>query len=244
MVRKVSDKVNWGHPHQRMTYVKNRANANFCKNLVKMNMRSSDNEEISDEITALDASEFIDATFDNCEFALDVRMFDQHQKQDKTLQTKVNKELEKHPNGNTYTTKEVEGIELIHENDKILVPATLQERVLDWYHTILVHPGENRMEQSIRSIYTWKGLKDDVKQYCKTCDICQRCKRTRKKKYGLLPEKKGEVTKWSRVNVDLWGPKTVKNKNGWDYKIHVMTMVDPVTGWFEQAQLYGNSKAY
>ena len=38
--------------------------------------------------------------------------------------------------------------------------------------------------------------------------------------------------------MDCWGPKTVKNKNGWNYQIHVMTMVDPVTGWFEQAQLY------
>ena len=90
MVRKVSDEVNWGHPHRRMTYVKNRANANFCKNLVQMNMSSSDNEEISDEITALDASEFIAATFDNCEFVLDIRMFEQHQKLDKALQTKVN----------------------------------------------------------------------------------------------------------------------------------------------------------
>ena len=39
------------------------------------------------------------------------------------------------------------------------------------------------------------------------------------------------------------GPKTVKNKNGWNYQIHVMTMVDPVTGWFKQAQLYGTPTA-
>ena len=101
---------------------------------------------------------------------------------------------------------------------------------MKWYHTILVHPGKKRMEESIRSIYTWKGLQADIISHCKTCDTCQRCKRTRKKKYGLLPEKKGEITKWSRVNVDLWGPKTVQNKNGWNYQIHVMTMVDPVTG--------------
>ena len=52
------------------------------------------------------------------------------------------------------------------------------------------------------------------------------------------------ITKWSRVNVDLWGPKTVQNKNGWNYQINVMTMVDPVTGWFEQAQLYGKPTSY
>ena len=57
-------------------------------------------------------------------------------------------------------------------------------------------------------------------------------------KYGLLPENKAEVTKWNRVNLDCWGPKTIKQKNGFDYEIYVLTMVDPVTGWFEYAQLY------
>ena len=63
-----------------MTNVEDKANANFYKSLVAMNMTSSPTEEISDKITALDASKFIGACFDNCEFALDVRMFEQHQK--------------------------------------------------------------------------------------------------------------------------------------------------------------------
>jgi len=46
------------------------------------------------------------------------------------------------------------------------------------------------------------------------------------------------------VNVDLWGPKTIKNVNGYDYQIHVMTMVDPVTGWPEFAQLYSKPTSY
>ena len=37
------------------------------------------------------------------------------------------------------------------------------------------------------------------------------------------------------MNVDLWGPATVKNKNENDYKIHAMTMIGPATGWFEVA---------
>ena len=44
--------------------------------------------------------------------------------------------------------------------------------------------------------------------------------------------------------MDLWGPKTVRNKNGWDYQIHFMTIVDPVTGLFEQAQLYDKPTAH
>ena len=87
-------------------------------------------------------------------------------------------------------------------------------------------------------------MRNDIIQHIKTCDVCQRCKRTNKNKYGLLPEKEGEIIKWSRVNVDLWGPKTVRNKNGYDYQIHVMTMVDPVTGWFELEQLFDSPTAY
>ena len=83
-----------------------------------MNMASSPTEQISDEVTVLDTAEFIDARFDKCKFALYVRMFEHHQKQDRVLQTMVNKELEKHPNGTKYTTKEVEGIYSIYENNK------------------------------------------------------------------------------------------------------------------------------
>ena len=58
-------------------------------------------------------------------------------------------------------------------------------------------------------------------------------KQTNKKIYGLLPEKLVETTKWQHVNVDLWGPRSIKNVNSYDYKIHVITMVNLVTGWPE-----------
>ena len=29
-------------------------------------------------------------------------------------------------------------------------------------------------------------------------------------KFGFLPPKQAETTKWSRVNLDCWGPKTIK----------------------------------
>ena len=45
------------------------------------------------------------------------------------------------------------------------------------------------------------------------------------------------MTKWSGANADLWGPKKVVNKNGYEHNIHIMTMIDPATGWFEHAQL-------
>ena len=69
-------------------------------------------------------------------------------------------------------------------------------------------------------------------------------KNSGRKKFGLVPKKEGEITKWSKVNIDLWGPKTIQNKNGKNYTIHAMTMIDPVTGWFELAQLKGKSNVF
>ena len=92
------------------------------------------------------------------------------------------------------------------------------------------------METSLRALYTWPGLRKDVQHLCKHCHTCQMFKKSGRKKYGLLPAKEAECVKWSRVNVDLWGPATVQNGNQ-TLKIHVMTMIDPVTGWFKVAEL-------
>ena len=59
-----------------------------------------------------------------------------------------------------------------------------------------------------------------------------------RKKYGKLPPKKAEVTPWKRVNVDLIGPYNITPKNSKKkYEFRAMTMIDPVTGWFEMAPI-------
>ena len=110
---------------------------------------------------------------------------------------------------------------------------------MKWYHNVLCHPGGVRMDCTMRSVYTWLNMREDIYEFCKTCPTCQKCKKSFNNTYGFLPPKEAESTKWSRVNLDCWGPKTVKNvKNGHDYEIRLLTMVDPVIGWFEYAQLY------
>ena len=94
-----------------------------------------------------------------------------HQQKDPVLKATLQKP------GHKLTTKVIEGSNLIHERGKILVPISLHDRVLDWYHTMLVHPGETRMEASIRSVYTWKNLRKDVQRICKHCHIYASCRR-------------------------------------------------------------------
>ena len=100
------------------------------------------------------------------------------------------------------------------------------------------------MEKKNRFVYTWKGLHADVKRACEHCHICQMSKNAGRKKYGLVPKKEGEITKWSQVNIDLLGLKTICNKSRKVYKIFVMTMADPVTGWFELTQLKDKPNAF
>ena len=99
-------------------------------------------------------------------------------------------------NPDRFTRKEIDGIELIHDNDRVLVPMAARERLINWYHMILVHPGIDKQLNTMRSVFTWPKMKKDIEYHIKHCHICQMSKRTNKKKYGLLPEKLVETTKW------------------------------------------------
>ena len=48
---------------------------------------------------------------------------------------------------------------LITKNSKIVVPGTLQQCCVQWYHLSLCHPGVTRMEQTIRQHFTWKTVR-------------------------------------------------------------------------------------
>ena len=101
-----------------------------------------------------------------------------------------------------------------------------------WYHHYLAHPGQVRMDETLRQLYYWDNMRADVQRLVKSCKICQKSKKTRKK-YGHLPPKTAEeAIPWNRVNVDMIGPLTVRTPTK-EYELLALTMIDPVTGWFE-----------
>ena len=120
---------------------------------------------------------------------------------------------------------------------KIVIPPSLQQRVLDWYHSRLIHPGRDRLYENIHQHFDWpkKGqLRKNVEQLVKTCDVCQKAKRTIRQ-YGHVPPKQVETQPWEVLHIDLYGPKTIKREDGTELEFKVVTMIDPVTGWFEMA---------
>ena len=127
-----------------------------------------------------------------------------------------------------------------------MVPQTLQKQVLRWYHSYLLHPGQERTEETIRQHFYWHNMRQDVHEHIKCCDIYQKYK-CQKKKYGHLPPKKAEAEPWEILCVDLIGPyticrgpyKMVKGKRVYKLKpliLKAVTMIDPATGWFEIKQ--------
>ena len=117
----------------------------------------------------------------------------------------------------------------------------MRRRTLEWFHHWLCHPGETRLEQTIRQTMTWPKLRSELRAYVRTCHRCQMSKCT-KRNYGHLPPKTAHKISWSEIHCDTVGPYSVKQvdrKTGKTYtlKLAAMTMIDPVTNWFEIVQI-------
>ena len=56
------------------------------------------------------------------------------------------------------------------------------------------------------------------------------------KKYGKLPAKSAEETPWNKLCVDLIGPYRILRKGKEPLILKSVTMIEPVTGWFEVTQ--------
>ena len=159
-------------------------------------------------------------------YPLSPKLIAKEQRKDKTLQKAYDS------NKAQFKLRQIEGIDLITFDNKIVLPKSLQGRVIAWYHKYLVHPGQTRMEETLRQTLTWPKMREDIRAFVRTCPKCQLCKR-QCKKYGKLPLKQAEPPKpWNRVNVDMIGPLTVKTPNG-TKELLALTMIDPATGWFE-----------
>jgi hypothetical protein len=59
---------------------------------------------------------------------------------------------------------------------RIVVPLDLRARLLEWYHTKLVHPGVHRLYNTLRQHYTWPKMMDMIRKYTKKCGPCQKGK--------------------------------------------------------------------
>ena len=63
---------------------------------------------------------------------------------------------------------------LVDKRQKMVIPNSLKDKILKWYHHYLQHPGATRLEASIGATMTWNGLQKSVQSFTKKCPSCQK----------------------------------------------------------------------
>ena len=79
---------------------------------------------------------------------------------------------------------------IVNQKKNIRIPKTLQTHIEECYHNVLFHPGETRTELTLKQHLTWPNIHKD--KVCSEHVTCALTKRSNKRKYALLPEKKAE----------------------------------------------------
>ena len=203
--------------------------------MVQEPLEDPDNHEQSDNQSCqLFAAEEEDVDFPK-DFPLTFREIAKRQQEDRELQRlrhKPSYAQTLYPFGD-------KGYKLITKDNKIVLPRSLQAKAIQWYHEILLHPGETRTELTIGQHFTWVGMQKAIQQACKRCATCQLTK-PKTRQVGHLPPKQAETIPWERLCIDLIGPYTIGAK-GEETSLHCLTMIDPVTGWFEIEEIPGKS---
>ena len=119
---------------------------------------------------------------------------------------------------------------------QLLVPIDLRSRVLKTAHDGLLsgHFGVRKTTNKILSEFYWPTLRKDVREYCKSCDICQ--KTQQKGRVSKLPLGKMPLidTPFVRVAIDLIGPIHPPTDDGHRF---ILTVVDYATRYPEAAPL-------
>ena len=97
--------------------------------------------------------------------------------------------------------------DVIYYKDKIyLVPESkLKEKVMQASHNTLLarHPGYLKTYRSIREIFSWKGLKEDVLRHVRECLTCQQNKAEHTLPAGLLQPLPIPEQKWESISMDF-----------------------------------------
>jgi hypothetical protein len=130
----------------------------------------------------------------------------------------------------------IEDTKVLYKEDKMVIPASLQHRAVSWYHHYLQHPGHSRLEETMRSVMYWKGMRGTIRSYVKSCRSRQVNKR-HSQKYRHVPLKLVITIPSKALCVDLIGPYTLNGKDGSSIDFMCLTMIDPATNWFEIVEL-------
>ncbi len=123
----------------------------------------------------------------------------------------------------------IEDTKVLCKNGILMIPTSLRHRAVSGYHHYLQHPGHSCLEETMRSVMYWKGMRTTIRKYSRSCQVNKR----HSKNYGHLPPNLVIMTPWKALCEDLIGPYTLKGKDGLSIDFMCLTMLDPTTSWFK-----------
>jgi hypothetical protein len=126
----------------------------------------------------------------------------------------------------------IEDTKVLCKNEKVMIPTSQQHRAISWYHHYLQHPGHSCLEETMRSVMYWKGMRTTIRRYVKNCQSFL-VNKQHSQKYGHPPLKLVITNPWKPLCVDLVGPYTLKVKDRSSIDFMCLTMIDPTTSWFK-----------
>ena len=95
---------------------------------------------------------------------------------------------------------------LLYEN-RFVIPndTSLKLKVLAENHDSKVagHFGQYKTLERLRQNFCWSRMDEDCKDYVRSCDVCQRDKTSRRKKYGLLQPLDIPHQPWRSISMDF-----------------------------------------
>jgi hypothetical protein len=88
---------------------------------------------------------------------------------------------------------------------RIVVPSSQRQRILEEHHDVPTagHLGVERTLEMLQRLYWWKGIRQSVKEYVKTCPKCQMFKTENQAPKGLRQAIPVPTAKWEQITTDL-----------------------------------------
>jgi hypothetical protein len=114
---------------------------------------------------------------------------------------------------------------------QIVVPYCLRAKLLDLAHSLPVHGHQStkRTIQRLTQYFFWPHIYKDVKQYCASCDVCQKLHKSGKLSKAPMMTPPIVDKPFSRLSVDVMGPlPTTRSNNRF-----IIVIVDHCTRWAE-----------
>ncbi|KAJ0391230.1 hypothetical protein P43SY_008411 [Pythium insidiosum] len=130
-------------------------------------------------------------------------------------------------NNSDYKLRQMLGSTLVTYQGRVLIPESLREDLISWYHHNLGHPGAERQFKTMQPTFYWPGMEASIKQHTSKCITCKRAKlKGGRQAYAQVPLRTMKhVDPWDVVHVDLIGP--------YDDGHYAITMIDHATRWLE-----------